>query len=74
MPDTRTPGEIAYAAYVTAVEQRRVDAAITTAMWARLRPAEQRAWEATALAARVWARQAPSSRWLVVPQAEEETR
>jgi hypothetical protein len=72
MPDTRTPGEIVYAAYVTAVEQRLVDVAITTAMWARLLPAEQRAWEATALAARVWARQAPSSRWQVVPPEEED--
>jgi hypothetical protein len=50
MPDTPTPGEIAYVAYVTAVEQRRVAAAITTAMWVRLLSGEQAAWEAAAQA------------------------
>jgi hypothetical protein len=128
MPDTPTPGHICYAAYVTAVERQPVAARITDAMWARLLPAEQRAWEAAAqavlaprltdqaakmhlllaylldhatpadrdtlhgwltdvtahlhaerqaaapdaaaLAARVWARQAPSSRWQVVPPEE----
>jgi hypothetical protein len=50
MTDPRPPGQIAYAAYVTAVERQPVAAAITTAMWARLLPAEQRAWDAAAQA------------------------
>ena len=44
-----TSGEEAYAAYVTAVEQREVPEATVTAMWQRLLPHEQRAWEEVAL-------------------------
>lgn len=50
MDDTKTPGQRAYAAYVTAVERQPVAAPITTAMWVRLLPGEQRAWEAAAQA------------------------
>jgi hypothetical protein len=52
MPDTLTPGAIAYAAYVTAIERRPQPAAVLGAMWARLLPAEQRVWEAVAQAVR----------------------
>ena len=45
-----TPGEVAYAAYVTAVEWEAVPRPILTAMWQRLKPAEQRAWDAAAQA------------------------
>jgi hypothetical protein len=45
-----TPGQIAYAAYVVAVERRPIAAEVTTAMWTRLMPHEQRVWEAAAQA------------------------
>ena len=51
---TLTPGLMAYAAYVVAVERRPVAHAVTVAMWARLLPAQQRAWEAVARAVLAW--------------------
>lgn len=44
-----TSGEEAYGAYLAAVEQREIADAIVSDMWARLHPAEQRAWEEVAL-------------------------
>jgi hypothetical protein len=77
MPDTRTPGEICYAAWERSLQQRALAPTRTTQMWQLLPTTEQDAWEAAAqavldhaLAARVWARQAPSSRWQVVPPEE----
>jgi hypothetical protein len=52
MPDTPTPGAIAYAAYVTAIERRPQPASVLVAMWARLLPAERHIWEAVAQAVR----------------------
>jgi hypothetical protein len=43
-----TSGEEAYAAYITAVEQREVAASITQAMWKHLMLDEQRVWEEVA--------------------------
>jgi hypothetical protein len=78
MPDTRTPGEICYEVYYTALCPFPVHCLGLT--WQATPYAQQRAWEAAAqavlaaaLAARVWARQAPSLRWQVVPQTEEKT-
>jgi hypothetical protein len=76
MPDP-TPGQTAYETYFQALY-----ATIPTSsdVWTWQTPAVQRAWEAAAqavldadLAARVWARQAPSSRWQVVPPPQEDT-
>jgi hypothetical protein len=78
MADTRTPGQVAYAAWHAIVIPALVPGYGED--WSQVSALEQRAWEAAAQAVRLdlladlaWARQAPSSRWQVVPQAEEET-
>lgn len=77
MPDTPTPGAIAYAAYVAAYPDVDWD----PCTWRELVRTEQQRWEAAAQAVRAdlladmaWAQQAPSSRWLVVPPPEEPAR
>lgn len=75
MPDTPTPGQVAYEAWRADIlgTRRPPD----YAPWKALHPNQRRAWEAAAravltqaLADRVWARQAPSSRWQETPQEE----
>jgi hypothetical protein len=75
MTDAPTPGQVAYEAY-----QAAYDCCIWTLPWAQLQPHFRHVWDAAAqavlahaLAARVWARQAPSSRWQVVPPPQEDT-
>lgn len=50
MPETPTPGAVAFWAYVDAVERQPMPPGVRHRMWARLMPDEQRAWEAAACA------------------------
>ena len=49
MTDTPTPGQVTYAAYVTALRPTAV-AEHAAQWWTRLRPEEHAAWEAAAQA------------------------
>jgi hypothetical protein len=73
MPDALTPGQVAYAAWWMTFSDSQ-----SAPSYQEQTPRTQRAWEAAAqavlaqaLADRVWARQAPSSRWQERPQEEE---
>jgi hypothetical protein len=71
-----TPGQICYDAWRAL--QRRPWLYDCPLPWEQLHTSTQAAWEAAAqavldaaLADRVWARQAPSSRWQVVPPPQD---
>jgi hypothetical protein len=79
MSETPTPGQTCYEVFLGARYPQPSTFRDMYSPWEEIAPEAQYAWEtaaqavlAAALAARVWARQAPSSRWQVVPQPQED--